>query len=158
MPVNAIAFPRRWRVGLLLGLMLIALLPQIRHDLFDCKEVYRQDKQLIVKERQLLAQEVSGPEEVARGLGGRKCMQENQAMLFSFSKSGNHCFWMKGMKFNLDMIWLNERKEIVTIQSKVTPESYPQTFCPSEPSLYVVEVNEGFAGRLKLQVGESFWW
>ena len=45
-----------------------------------------------------------------KGLGGRDALCSNCGMLFVFSQSGNHSFWMKDMRFNLDIIWISGGK------------------------------------------------
>lgn len=90
-----------------------------------------------------------------RGLSGRDTLPENRGMLFVFDRTDAHCFWMKDMKFGLDMLWLDERGDIVFMRQNVAPETYPDTQCPDVPARYVVEVRAGMAGRAGLRVGGS---
>jgi uncharacterized protein len=92
---------------------------------------------------------VTKPADLARGLGGRNSLPEKNGMLFVFEKAGKHCFWMKDMRFSLDIIWLNEQKRVVKVASAVSANSYPETFCPDKPAKYVIEINPGLAGNLK---------
>ena len=73
-----------------------------------------------------------------KGLGDRKSLPTDEGMLFSFPGSARSCFWMKDMHFSLDMLWLNSARQVVYIQPDASPDTYPQTFCPSEPAQYVV--------------------
>lgn len=82
-------------------------------------------------------------------------LPENEAMLFVFERSGEHCFWMKDTRIPLDMIWLNEQKQVVHIEENVQPESYPKSFCPDEAALYVVEVNAGQVSASGIQEDQS---
>ncbi len=91
----------------------------------------------------------------AKGLSGRITLAPNEAMLFRFKSQGKYCFWMKDTHFALDMLWINQEKKIVDIKQNVLPNTYPQTFCPSENTQYVLEVNAGTAHGLKLQTGDS---
>lgn len=90
-----------------------------------------------------------------QGLSGRPCIKDNQAMMFVFDKDdkSDHCFWMKDMRFAIDIIWLDSSKRVVDIARNVQPESYPSTFCPGRPTAYVVEVKAGSASKLGLDVG-----
>ncbi|MFH1063803.1 MAG: DUF192 domain-containing protein, partial [Candidatus Woesearchaeota archaeon] len=47
------------------------------------------------------------------GLMGYDHMNPNQAMLFVFPKEETSTFWMKDVKFSIDLIWLNGQKRIV---------------------------------------------
>jgi uncharacterized protein len=89
------------------------------------------------------------------GLGKRASMPANQGMLFVFGQSTPECFWMKDMHFSLDMIWLSADKQIVHIEQNVSPNTYPQTFCPNEPAKYVIELNAGTAATTDMQAGET---
>ena len=90
-----------------------------------------------------------------QGLSGRKNMANNRGMLFIFSQSGATCFWMKGMEFPLDMVWLNGAKQVVYLQQSVSPKSYPKQFCPSTPAKYVIELNAGQAKALDITLGKT---
>lgn len=95
-------------------------------------------------------------EEQTRGLSGRTNLEGG--MLFVFERQESYGIWMKDMKFAIDIIWLDENREIVTIQENATPESYPKTFFPSRPSLYVLEVNSGTVSGENLSVGQTLSW
>lgn len=88
-----------------------------------------------------------------QGLSGRTNLPDNEAMLFVFEKPGLYCFWMKGMRFPIDMVWLDSDKRVIMIKENVQPESYPENFCPDSAAQYVVEVNAGVAEQAKMTQG-----
>ncbi len=90
-----------------------------------------------------------------KGLSGRRCMKAHHAMLFPFTETGTHCFWMKDMRFPIDIIWLNEAKEVVHIEHNVSPDSYPNSFCPDEAARYVLELKAVQAKRLGIEPGTA---
>lgn len=92
-------------------------------------------------------------EEKAQGLSGRNCLDPDSGMLFHYDLSGDYCFWMKDMKFAIDMVWLDDDKKVITIKDRVTPETYPESFCPDRPAKYIVEVDAGKAQEYGWQVG-----
>lgn len=102
------------------------------------------------------AETASTTEQQTRGLSGRTNLEGG--MLFIFERQESYGIWMKDMNFTIDIIWLDENKEIVTIQENATPESYPKTFFPSRPSLYVLEVNSGTVSAENLAVGQTLSW
>ena len=51
-----------------------------------------------------------------QGLAVKNQLKENEAMLFVFEKPGKHSFWMKDMKFPIDIIWLDSTGKIVHIE------------------------------------------
>lgn len=91
----------------------------------------------------------------AQGLSGRRTLNNDQAMLFDFGRPVETCFWMKDMNFPIDIVWLNSRKEVVTIASNVQPASYPDSFCPDSPSEFVIEFNAGVAEQFGLSQGQK---
>lgn len=91
------------------------------------------------------------------GLMNRKEMKENQGMLFIFPRQDYQSFWMRNTLISLDMIFVNDKKKIVTIHKNtkiLSDQSYPS----SEPAKYVVEVLGGFADRYNIQVGDKIDW
>jgi hypothetical protein len=88
------------------------------------------------------------------GLGGFESMPENTGMLFAFGGSDYRDFWMKDMKFSLDILWLDEGGAILHIEKKLAPETYPKIFSSPEPAFYVLELNAGFADRHQVKIGD----
>lgn len=80
-------------------------------------------------------------------------MAQDQGMLFVFNAPDTVCFWMKDMRFSLDIIWLDAQKEVVHIEKNVSPETFPKTYCPDKPAQYVIELNAGEAARNHLVAG-----
>ncbi|MBI2097677.1 MAG: DUF192 domain-containing protein, partial [Candidatus Vogelbacteria bacterium] len=68
---------------------------------------------------------------------------------------GQHMFWMQGMNFPIDIIWVTENMQVVYVEKNVAPESFPQTFGPNIYTKYVLEVPAGFADKYNLNVGNS---
>ena len=81
------------------------------------------------------------------GLGRRTSLSEDEAMLFVFPKSDRYGFWMKDMLIPIDIFWLDDKGQVVTIAEQVATSSYPNVFYPSAPARYVLETVSGFAQR-----------
>ena len=99
------------------------------------------------------------PQKRAEGLMYRTHLAPDRGMLFTFSQAEAWVFWMKNTKIPLDLIWLNEKKQIVHIEQNVpictrTDDSCPQ-YRPNEGALYVLELAGGRAESLKLQRGSK---
>ena len=64
------------------------------------------------------------------------------AMLFVFEEPGRHSFWMKNVRFPLDIIFLNENMEVVDFFGNTPPcEKDPcPLYTPSEDVLFAIEV------------------
>lgn len=91
----------------------------------------------------------------ARGLSGRESLGEREGLLFIHPSSGQHAYWMKDMKFPIDIIWINPDRRIVDLTTNLLPETYPGTVAPRSPVLYVLEVPAGFVMRNNISIGDS---
>jgi uncharacterized protein len=94
-------------------------------------------------------------EKRVQGLSGRDNLDENRGLLFVFDAPGKQCIWMKDMKFSIDILWLNSDKVITAIERDISPDTYPKSFCPSDDSKYVIELNSGIASKANLEVGKQ---
>lgn len=94
----------------------------------------------------------------SQGLSGREFLPEDAGMLFIFGSSTVQTFWMKGMKFPLDIIWIRDNR-IAGIEKNVPPEPGTPTFglklynSPG-PVDKVLEVNAGVANKYGFEVGD----
>lgn len=94
--------------------------------------------------------------ERVQGLSHTEALPEGAGKLFVFERPGLYGFWMKDMRYSIDIIWLDEKMTVVTIKESATPESYPETFYPNAESKYVLEVPAGFSTENDIVVGQSF--
>ena len=78
--------------------------------------------------------------ERVRGLSGRRDLTPGSGLLFVFPASAIYGFWMKEMRFPIDIVWIGEDLRIVHIAADVAPETYPKVFKPPEPARYVLEM------------------
>ena len=103
-----------------------------------------------------LAQTISEKE---TGLSTRESLAENAGMLFVFSKASHPAFWMKNMKFPIDIIWIEDSKIIdITENAPIVSEELgdyqiPQYTCGEEVD-YVLEVEAGFSQKHNLKIGD----
>lgn len=90
-------------------------------------------------------------EKRALGLGERDTLCPDCGMLFLFETPGEYSFWMKGMRFPLDIIWLSGDR-IVHIERSIPADS-GKTYFPGAEADRVIELNAGQAAGL--DIGES---
>jgi uncharacterized membrane protein (UPF0127 family) len=80
----------------------------------------------------------------ARGLMFRRDLPPDHGMIFVFSSSEEHGFWMHNTLLSLDMIFLDEDRRVVGVVANATPQTdTPRTV--GKPSRYVIEVAAGEA-------------
>lgn len=98
------------------------------------------------------------PKEQAQGLSGRGSLAKDAGMLFLFDKPSYYNFWMRGMKFPLDMIFISDDK-VIGVYEDLPPASEKD----ENPPLYgsnvvagsVLEINAGEASKNNIKVGDS---
>ncbi len=92
--------------------------------------------------------------EKAKGLSGRENLAEESGLLFVWDKAGQYQFWMKEMRFPIDIIWIGPDRKIVDFTDSARPESFPRIFTSREPAQYVLEARAGFFQKNNLKIGD----
>ena len=89
------------------------------------------------------------------GLSNIKSLEKNTGMFFIFDTPANQSFWMKDMLFPIDMIFINDKLQVVEIDSDLSPDSFPRIFGSEVLSQYVLEINAGEAKKYDLREGDQ---
>ena len=116
---------------------------------------------LVVDQQSFDIEIAETPAQLQLGLSGRDEIGSD-GLLFIFSGPNQSGFWMKDMKFALDMVWI-ANGEIVEITRDVPFPTSPEEntdaalprYYPSQPIEMVLEVTAGFAQQHDWQVGDS---
>ena len=101
------------------------------------------------------------PETRRIGLSDRDSMPELSGMLFKFDQSISANFWMVGMKFPLDFVWISEHCAVSEVMSYAPTLATSErqfgvpTYQSSVPSKYTLEINAGEAARYNIQPGDK---
>ncbi|MCE7028429.1 DUF192 domain-containing protein [Jiella avicenniae] len=104
-------------------------------------------------ERKIMVELALTPEQREVGLMNRSQMPQDQGMLFRFDETRNVAMWMKNTLIPLDMLFMDESGEIVTIKTNAQPLSL--AIIPSgQPVRYVLELNGGAAARYGVSIGD----
>lgn len=91
-----------------------------------------------------------------KGLSGEVLINDSQALLMAFPEDGKHGIWMKGMKFAIDVVWLDRNKKVVYIVKNISPEnSTNKTYMPKTVASYVLEFNAGIVERESIKIGDT---
>jgi uncharacterized protein len=95
-----------------------------------------------------------------KGLGVKDHLNENEGMLFVFQDPEPPPFWMQGMKFPIDIIWLNDKATVVHIEHNLQPcitslicPTYAPPSSSSGNSVFVLETVAGFSQKHNVRVG-----
>lgn len=88
-----------------------------------------------------------------QGLSGHAPIDDEYGMLFVFPTKGEYAFWMKDMRFAIDIVWLADDGTILGVTKNLTPETYPETFGPPTAVRYALEVAAGKVERAGWEAG-----
>ena len=151
-----------WNVLLLLipSIVFAITLAAVFRGLCDSTSLAKENK-ISLEMKKIKINEIIIPVEIAdtvdtrrKGLSDRGALPIDQGMLFIFDQENvSPPFWMKDMKFAIDIIWINDNK-IIQIDKNVKPDFDSKLYLPTEPVDNVLEVNAGFSETNNLQVGD----
>ncbi|MFA6035436.1 MAG: DUF192 domain-containing protein [Candidatus Micrarchaeia archaeon] len=95
-------------------------------------------------------------DQVLQGLSGRDSLCESCGMLFIFPEPAPRGFWMSGMKFPLDMIFMSANRTVLNLAENVQPCAGECLVLRSRgAAAYVLEVNAGFAKKHGVEEGSA---
>lgn len=90
-----------------------------------------------------------------QGLSGVPGLPEGAGKLFLFDVPGQPAFWMKDMRFSIDIVWIDAHWKVIDISEHLSPDTYPQTFAPRAPVRYVLEVPAGTVDSRGISIGDE---
>lgn len=93
------------------------------------------------------------------GLSEKTSISSTYGMLFPFEKPDSYAFWMRDMKFPIDIIFIRDNK-IVTIYDNVPVPADPNStnlplYQPEEPADKVLEIQAGTAKKYNFKKGDQ---
>ena len=149
--------PRRWRAMNSLASFLLAagLAASLGACASNEAESNPPDGWVTIRNRKVAIEIADTPQKQALGLGERNDLPWDHGMLFTYERAGFRSFWMKGMRFSIDIVWiLNER--IVGIDPNVPFEKGGNGPTLNAPSLIdaVLEVPAGYAAARGWRIGD----
>jgi len=100
----------------------------------------------------------NSPASRARGLSGRQGLKDSEGMLFVFEEPVVPSFWMKGMRFPIDIIWIRSDK-VVGFEKNAPPATsinsgQTKIYSPNEPVDRVLEVNAGTVSKFGIRIDQ----
>ena len=93
------------------------------------------------------------PNRIEYGMMYRKSMDETMSMLFFMGNMQMRSFWMKNTYVSLDIIYIDDKLRIVSIQKNAEPLN-TRSLASDGPAQYVLEVKGGLSDKLGLAAGD----
>lgn len=100
-------------------------------------------------------QVVKSEKDRMKGLSGKTSLGQNDGMLFVFDAKGKYPFWMKGMKFPIDIVYINDDTVVYLVENAAPEGQAPSltVYTPDASANFVLEVNAGMAKKLGIKKG-----
>jgi len=89
-----------------------------------------------------------------QGLSGKENLEKDQGMLFIFKVPLKYSFWMKGMRFSIDVIWINKDKKVIGFNEDIKKD-FSKLIKPPGKVKYVLETKNGFVAKNKIKIGDE---
>ena len=93
------------------------------------------------------------PNRIEYGMMYRKSMDETMSMLFFMGNMQMRSFWMKNTYVSLDIIFIDDKLRIVSIQKNAKTLN-TESLASEGPAQYVLEVKGGLSDKLGLAPGD----
>lgn len=118
---------------------------------------------IVVNGHRIEVEIVDTPAKQAQGLSGRENLAENTGMLFVFSKPARQNFWMKEMKFPIDIIWIRRTADGDRVVGFVENASPPTGGSENNLTIYsspenvdkVLEINAGLVKKWGIKIDDE---
>lgn len=146
------------KIKIVLGLLIIAIIIFVVLLMYgNIKNIpfVSPQKTITIRNQTFTVSIASSMQEQEKGLSDRASLPQNQGMYFPFSSPGFYAFWMKDMKFPLDIIFINNGK-VVTVYKDLQPGvgNNPPIYKPYQPANAVLEINAGLANKYTISHGD----
>ena len=92
------------------------------------------------------------------GLSNTTSLPQDQGMLFPFSSPAFYAFWMRNMKFPIDIVYIANKKIVTIFPSVPAPKSASASlpiYKPNQPADTVLEINAGLSNKYHFSVGDA---
>ncbi|MDP3741640.1 MAG: DUF192 domain-containing protein [bacterium] len=141
-------------IYLILGIAILAIIFFV----LDSRRGGNENRLIRVGETEIQVEIADNLAEQIQGLSGSEQLCENCGMLFVYDEARPMDFWMKDMKFALDIIFIRDGK-ITEIHENILPPtaSDPEVrhVFSAETADTALEVNAEFAKQKSLRIGDA---
>ncbi len=138
--------------------LLIALVAVVSgYYFFGARNQAPHGAQVVVGTKTFRVEIASTTLEKGLGLSGRASLAEGSGMFFIFDAPSSYGFWMKDMKFPIDIIWISGDR-VVGFAENAAPEPGKalwnlKIYEPPQAVDRVLEVNAGDVAKYEIKVG-----
>lgn len=109
-----------------------------------------------IGQNQYIVDVADTPELQTEGLAGRKDLPEGTGLLFVFGRPSTQAFWMKGMLFPIDIVWIADNLVVGFVENAQPDHSIlPEVYSSPKPIDLVVELPAGTVSKDEIKNGDK---
>lgn len=143
------------KIKILVGVVAAAIIGILANYIFS--EVFSVQgnviKRVYIRDVPVKAEVVKTETRIEQGLAGRSNLPNGRGMLFEMPDNDTQRFWMKGMRFAIDIIWI-ENGRVIGCEKNISPNDSRIFVSPGDAG-YILEVSEGFCDQNKVMVNDE---
>jgi len=121
---------------------------------FLVERINKQNNFIKINEKKIRVEIMQTDVDRARGLSGRENLCADCGMLFVFGKAENYPFWMKEMKFELDMLWIMGDKVVKIKENIPYQKGEGEVVDPGTMANKVLEIQAGKSEEWGIKEGD----
>lgn len=138
-------------LGLLIIIVLILSLGQFKKN--------PNQKTLVINNKIKINVEIADtPAELTQGYSNHPPISDQEGMLFILPNAAKYNFWMKDMLFDLDFIYIRNKRIVELVENVPAPANYQgknYIVYPKQAFRQVLEVKSGFIKKNKMKLNDS---
>lgn len=139
--------------GIILAIFAVVVVYQ-----FNGQGQMKTNGSVTINKHTFTVERITDPKAQEIGLTKYNSIKPTQGMLFIFDSVGSHPFWMRGMKFPIDMIFINGDTVVATYENlpavKISDPNIP-TYGGDGLSDKVLEINAGLTTKYTIKKGDK---
>lgn len=156
--LNFLKFNLRTIVSIIIGFVVVALILAVIVSLIrGTGAPFKPTKEAVLGDQTFKIKIAESEQEKEIGLSQTERMPDDYGMIFTFKEDGFYPFWMRDMKFPIDIIFINDNK-VVKIFSEVSPPKENEglrLYVSDKPADTVLEINAGLSEKHNIKEGDS---
>lgn len=117
----------------------------------------KQTPSVVINNKSFAVDVAKTEEQKAKGLSVYDKLPLEKGMIFVFDTKGYYTFWMKDMKFPIDIIYINNNKIVDIFKNIAPPKSQNEILPiikPKETANIILEINAGLSDKYNFKTGD----
>jgi hypothetical protein len=149
-------FNARKIISVLIGLIVIIFLILLIIRITATQAPFKATERAVINNHSFKIKIAQTEREKEVGLSETKFLPDGYAMSFPFGERGYYSFWMKNMKFPIDIIYINNGKIVKVFSNVPAPQKKEplKIYVSPSPADTVLEIRAGLAEKYKFKEGD----